>query len=102
MKYFQTLQNNMAKIGLIRNNQQNRGQYWDFRRIICTTIYTVDAMTMVAYVVYEADNLEQYMESIFSLISVAGVEVAYISFFFKNDKILNLFELVSKEYTKSK
>lgn len=59
-------------------------------------------MTMGAYVMFEAQDIEEYMEAIFSLTAVLGLEVAYINLIFKNDQLFNVFELVSKELTTSK
>lgn len=42
------------------------------------------------------------MESIFSTTSVLSIEISYISFVYKNDKLLNIFELISEELTTSK
>lgn len=53
MKCFQTIQENIKAMGLVPSQQPNNGPQWNSRQIICTAIYTVDAMTMVAYVFYE-------------------------------------------------
>lgn len=99
MKCFQSLQKNIGTMGLTPCQQQNSHPQWNPRQIFCSVKYLIDTMAMAAYILIEADSIEEYMESIFSLTAVVGIEVAYISFIFKNDKLFNVFELVSLELT---
>lgn len=102
MKCFQTIQEKIAMMGLIRKQHPNNRPQWNPRQLFCTAFYVGDTMTMGAYVMFEAQDIEEYMEAIFSLTAVLGLEVAYINLIFKNDQLFNVFELVSKELTTSK
>lgn len=99
MKGFQTIQKNIGAMGLTPSRQQNNRPQWNSRQIFCTVKYVIDTFAMGTYVIFEADDIEEYMESIFSLTAVVAIEASYISFIFKSDKLFGTFELVSKEIT---
>lgn len=102
MKCFQTIQSKIGVMGLIPSEQPNNGPQWNPRQIFCTVIYIADTLAMGLYVILEAEEIEEYMEASFSLTSVAAIEIAYISFIYKNDQLFNFFDIVSKEMTLSK
>lgn len=102
MKYFQTIQKNIAVLGLTPRQLQSNHPQWNLRQIFCTIKYSYNTIAMGIYVFFEADRVEEYMESMFSLTACVAVEAAYISFIFKSDKLFNTFELVSEELTRSK
>lgn len=102
MKIFQTIQRNMAAMGFTPNQPQNNYRQLKFGQIIIVGVCSIDAIKMGVYIFCEADGIEEYMYSIFSLTVVAGITISFISFIFKNDKLFNVIEIIAKELTNRK
>lgn len=102
MKFAQAIQQKMAAMGFIPNRQQN--QHWQliFRQSICIVKCSIDAIIVGAYVFYEAERIEEYMESIFAFTVVAGILIALVSIAFKNDKLFKMIETIAEETNFSK
>lgn len=99
MEYSQKVQNKIVLMGLFSKHQAINSSRWNCRQIIYICINAVYASAIIAFIVFEANNIDEYMGAIYSLTSIVGIEVSYISLIFKNDKILNMFELIKAEYT---
>lgn len=102
MKCFKSIQKNISALGLVPNPQPNNQPLWNSRQILCTAIHIADTIGMTSYIVFEAEEIDEYMEAIYSLTAVISMEVAYFGFVYKNDKLFNFFEIFSKEITTSK
>lgn len=72
--------------GLDPKSASKRGPQWNPRQIIWTAICVADTTAMGAYVIFQAQDIEEYMEAIFLLTAVVGIEAAYIAFIQKNDR----------------
>lgn len=102
MKFFESIQNNMATMGFTLNQQQNHQRQLNFCQFCYIFKYSTDLIVITVYVVREAERVDQYIESIFSLTVVGGVLIAFISIIMKNDKLFNMIELSAEEVTLSK
>lgn len=102
MKFFESIQNNMATMGFTLNQQQNHQRQLNFCQFCYILKYSTDLIVITVYVVREAERVDQYIESIFSLTVVGGVLIAFISIIMKNDKLFNMIELSAEEVTLSK
>lgn len=54
------------------------------------------------YILNEVDTIEECMDTIFALIVVVGITLAYISIICKNDKLFNMIKFTAEEATFSK
>lgn len=102
MKIYQTVHKTMAAIGFTPNQQQNNQRQWSSGHIFSVVINSINTFSLSAYIFYEANGIEEYMDSIFSLTMTVGVSVAFISIIFKNDKLFNAIEGCAKEIADSK
>lgn len=101
MKIFQTVQKNLAALGLAPNRQQNNNWHLTAGQIGSVVICSVDVIKLGVYIFCEASSIEEYMDLIFSLTFVAGVTLTYTSMIFKNDKVFITIELCAKELNDS-
>lgn len=101
MKFLQTVQKNFVSMGFAPNQQQNKHWQASSGQIIDISFCTVDAILVALYIFYDANDIEQYMESIFSLIVVVAITIAYSSIIFENDKVFSTIKLCEDEMVDS-
>lgn len=53
MKCFQSIQRNVAAMGLVPSQHPNNRPQWDSRQILCTIVHIVDTWQMSAYIILE-------------------------------------------------
>lgn len=102
MKIFQVVMENFAAMGFTPNQQQNSVRRVNRGQIIDILFCVIDAVLVGLYIVFEANGIEEFMESIFSLTVVAGVTIAYTSIIFKNDEIFNIVKCFENELINSR
>lgn len=103
MHVFQTIQKNLAVIGITpkqqRPKQQRGHQKLNSRQIIFVAITAADITSIVFYISLETNGIAEYMDIIFSLTVVVGIVMAFISIILKKDKGFNTMELTETELT---
>lgn len=99
MKIVQKIQEILALMGLTPNHQQNNHRLLNSRQIFYIAKYSMDAIT---YVFVKADGIEEYMDPIFALTVVFGIELAFINTIFKSDKLFKMIETTEVELNFSK
>lgn len=65
-------------------------------------VCTINALLLVFYIFLVANTIAEYMDAIFSLTVLVGVEMVFISFIFKNDDIFTGFDFCERILTESK
>lgn len=101
MKLFETIQENMATMGFTPNQQQNHQRQFNSGQFCYIFKYSMDLISITVYIFREAESVDEYIESVFSLTVVGGVLIAFICIFLKNDKLFSLFESIAEEETLS-
>lgn len=102
MKFFQRTQKILAAMGFTRNQQQNYHGKLNFRQMVFVFVCTINALLLVFYIFFVANTMAEYMDAIFSLTVLVGVEMVFISFIFKNDDIFTGFDFCERILTESK
>lgn len=97
MKLFQTVQKNMAAMGFFPNQQQNGRRKLTFGQILSVFLYSINVISFCIYISCVANTIEEYIDSIFSSTVIVGIEIAFISIIFKNDKLFRTIENAEKE-----
>lgn len=103
LKYIQVTGRYMAAMGFTPNQQQN--DQWcrlSFIQIFCIVKCCMDVIEIGVYVFFEADRIDEYMDSIFALTVIVGILIALINIIFKSDKLFNMFETAAEEANFSK
>lgn len=100
MKVFQCIQQILAVIGFAPNQQQNNQLNLNYRQIIFVVVCVMNVTFLSSYIFLEADDVEEYMDAIFSLIVMVTIAIAFTSIIFKNDQLFNYIECVTRELTK--
>lgn len=98
MHIFQTIQKNLAVIG-ITPKQQREHQKLNSRQIIFIAITAIDITSIFFYISLETNGIAEYMDIIFSLTVVVGIIMAFISIILKKDKGFNTMERSDEELT---
>lgn len=99
---FQFVQKKIAVLGFTAKQQKINHGRWSFGQIICVVKFSIDTISFGAYAFLEANSLEEYMYSIFGIISGVVIILSFITVVFKNDKIFDIIENCEMELTKSK
>lgn len=102
IKFAQIIQKHLAAMGLTPNQQQSSHWQLNFRQFFCFTKCAVDVVAIVVYIFCKAENIDEYIDSIFALTVVVAVLIAFTSIIFKNDKLFNTIEAIAEETTFSK
>lgn len=102
LKIFQCIQQILAAMGFAPNQQQNNRLNLNYRQIIFVIVCGMNVTFLSSYIFLEANDIEEYMDAIFSLIIMVTIAIAFISIIFKNDQLFNYIECVTKELTDRK
>lgn len=102
MKMFVTVQEYMAVMGFIPNQQQNTGWTFSIRQTLIIVQFSMEIFCCAKSVVDGAENFEEYMELIYAFTAVTCITVAFISISFNNDRLFYIIELSEEEADFSK
>lgn len=102
MKIFQEVQKNLAELGCTPNQRYNNRWQLNFHQIFGVVKCSADSINFAVYVFTQAERIEEYMDSIFSLTDVVGITISYISIIIKNDNLFKMIETAEKEVNFSK
>lgn len=102
LKVFQQIQQILAVMGFAPNQQQNNRLNLNYRQIIFVFVCGTNVTFLSSYIFLVANDIEEYMDAIFSLIVLVTIAIAFISIIFKNDQLFNYIECLTKELTDSK
>lgn len=97
MKMFVTVQEYMAVMGFIPNQQQNTGRPFSFRQTVIIVQFSMEIFCCGKSVYDGADNFSDYMELIYAFTAVACITLAFISISFNNDRLFYIIELSEEE-----
>lgn len=98
MKIFQTTQKHFSAMGFVPNLQQSN--IWQFHAVNIL-ICCIDAVLLGIHILREANAIEDYIESTFTLSILVGLTVVYMSIILENNKIFIFIELCAKELNDS-
>lgn len=99
MKSLETIRKNMAAMGFVPTQQQNNHREFSSRQFFCTAKLSIDVIGIAAYMFFEADRTEDFVEPIFAITALGGITIVFVSLVFKNDKLFDTFEHSSAEMT---
>lgn len=102
MKMFQTVQQYMAVMGFVPNQQQNTGRPFSFRQTACIVQFSMEIFCCAKSVFNGTDNPEDYMEMIYAFTAVICIAIAFISISLNNDNLFHIIELSEEEGELSK
>lgn len=98
----QFIQKNLAAMGFTRNQQKSNNGQWSFGQIVGIVKYSIDIISLGAYVLFEADSIDEYILSIFVLILTIMITITFVSIIYKNDKLFEIIEQCANVLTISK
>ena len=101
MKFFQKIQENLAVMGFIPNQQENNHRLFSSRQIFCIVKFSIDIISTIVHIFYGADGVEEYMETIYGLTGVIEISIAFVSISFHNDKLFNIIQRIAEELNMS-
>lgn len=101
MKVFKLSEKHLAVMGFTPNQQINNRPEWNFRQIIGVVTYAFYIILYGVYIIFEANSLDEYMDSIFLLNAIVAVMICFINIIFKNDKLFEMIEQFGNEFTVS-
>lgn len=92
MKFFQTIQKDMAAMGFVPNRLQNKNRKFSDKRLWGISFAVFGSSLIGIYIFHQASSREEYMYSVFTLITTVGIILGNISLIFKNDKFFEAIE----------
>lgn len=98
MIIFQVVKINAATIGLFPNQQQKLNG----RQKASLILYFLAISSIVAFILFEASTIEEFMHGIFVITSITSIGLNFISVIYKNDEIFKVIKDCEKELTMSK
>lgn len=102
MRIFQRIQEHLAAMGFAPNQQQHNNGKFSEKQLWGIFLSGLGTSLTSANIFYVANNREEYMYSLFTLITAAGFTLSYTSFTFANDKIFDTIEMGEKMLIESK
>lgn len=96
MEFYETIQKNLAAIGFTPNQQGHQRQL-SSGQLFCIFKYSTDLTVIGAYVFYEAERIDEYLDPIFALTVIGGIFISFVSIILKNDKLFKIIELSTEE-----
>lgn len=102
MEIFGTIQKNFATMGFTPNQQQNHQWPLSSGQFFYIFTFSMDLITFTVYIFREAERIDEYINSAFSLAVEGGVLIAFVSIIFKNDKLFKIIEISTEELILSK
>lgn len=102
MKPFQTIQMNLAKLGVIASNK-NEYQHYPFNKqhLKITIFASLDLISDFIYAIHVADSLKEYMDSFFILVATGGVFISYTTITFGMTKLFDFLDKYEKAISQS-
>lgn len=92
----------MAVLGFIPNQQQNNRWALNGRQKVSLVWHIIGAAANIAFILVEANSIEEFMYAIFVAIISSGCVIGFICIIYKNDEIFYVIEDCEKELTTSK
>lgn len=97
LKILQTIQKNFEVMGFTLNQQQNNPRHLSAGQIISVIMCSINIILVGIHIIRVADDIEDYMDSIFTLTILFAFAIAFISIIFKNDQLFNTIEICTNE-----
>lgn len=101
MKSFELIQGKFAVVGYSLNNS-NRQYNLNARNVIIIILMVINMLATSAYIYYEAESFDEYLQDIYLTVSLAVASIMFIINIVLMPKVFKLIENLKETINKSK